>query len=78
MGILMARVKAYIGLGVCTVLLLGLAVYGRDREAQTSAIIISEVCAANETTAHDENGDYGADYIELYNISNETIDLAGY
>lgn len=74
----MARVKAYIGLGVCTILLLGLAVYGRDREVQTSVIIISEVCAANETTAHDENGDYGADYIELYNISNETIDLTGY
>ena len=42
------------------------------------AISISEVCISNKTASYDDDGDYGADYIELYNSSDEVIDLSGW
>ena len=40
--------------------------------------MISEVCPHNVTAAYDDNGDYGADYIELYNRSDNTVNLKGW
>ncbi len=48
--------------------------YGRNR----SGIEIREVCAKNDTWAYDENGEYGADYVMLYNSSKEAINIGGY
>lgn len=42
-----------------------------------SPILITEVMAVNTATLADENREYH-DYIELYNRSNETIELAGW
>ena len=39
-----------------------------------SPVIINEIVASNSTVLGDENGEY-YDYIELYNNSNETVDL---
>lgn len=41
-------------------------------------ICITEVCTHNEKAAHDEYGDYGSDYIEIYNPTKRTINLLGY
>ena len=40
-------------------------------------VAINEVMADNETTVTDEQGDY-EDWIELYNNSNQAVDLGGY
>lgn len=40
-------------------------------------VVINEVMASNSTTAADENGDYD-DWIELYNVSDEAVDLSGF
>lgn len=63
-----------------TILLIATASYGaiRDDDIAQADIIISEVCASNEATAHDENGHYGADYIELYNVTDEPVNVGGY
>jgi len=41
------------------------------------AVIINEFLAQNTAVIQDENGDF-ADWVELYNTSDEAIDLAGY
>lgn len=64
----------WILLGVLIVLAYGAAEFIEHR----SSIIISEVCSSNKTTVHDEDGDYGADYIELYNVTDVPIDIGGY
>lgn len=43
-----------------------------------SPIVISEVCAKNDWVAYDENGNYGADYIELFNKSDLPVFIGGY
>ena len=40
-------------------------------------VVINEFMASNSTTAQDENGGY-ADWIELYNNSNEEYDISGF
>ncbi|MEZ4847366.1 MAG: CotH kinase family protein [Bacteroidia bacterium] len=40
-------------------------------------VVINELLASNETTAMDEAGEFD-DWIELYNLSNETVDLSGW
>ena len=47
-------------------------------DIQKSPIVISEVCPHNVTAAYDDNGDYGADYIELYNRSDSSVNLKGW
>jgi hypothetical protein len=42
-----------------------------------SSLYINEFMASNSTTIADENGDFD-DWIEIYNDSDEAIDLAGY
>lgn len=41
-------------------------------------LYITEICTKNTTTAYDDNGRYGADYIEIYNASNSKMNLNGY
>ena len=59
-------------LAIC--LVKGLAIEDEDK----SPIVISEVCPHNVTAAYDDNGDYGADYIELYNRSDSSVNLKGW
>jgi hypothetical protein len=40
-------------------------------------LVISEFMAANETTLQDEDGDY-ADWVELYNPTDQAVDLTGW
>lgn len=72
------RSKIFICIGLMAAVLVALAVYGKDREKYVGILQISEVCSVNDTTAHDENGNYGADYIELYNVSDESVNLGGF
>ncbi len=43
-----------------------------------TTVVISEVCPHNKTAAYDDNGNYGADYIEIYNASDESVNLEGW
>ena len=76
----MKRTKQLICIGVVLLLILamclvkGLAIEDEDK----SPIVISEVCPHNVTAAYDDNGDYGADYIELYNRSDSSVNLKGW
>ena len=42
-----------------------------------SPVVLNEIVASNKSVLKDENGEY-YDYIELYNRSNETVDLTGW
>ena len=42
-----------------------------------SPVVVSEIVASNSSALADEEGEY-RDYIELYNRSNETVDLTGW
>ena len=42
-----------------------------------SEIVINELMAVNSTIAADQNGEYD-DWIELYNLSSEKINISGY
>lgn len=46
-------------------------------ESVDSAVVINELMASNKTTQADETGEYG-DWIELYNNSDQDVDLTGY
>ncbi len=48
------------------------------RLGEHSDLYITEICVRNVASAYDDNGDYGADYIELYNASETDIDLSEY
>jgi len=45
--------------------------------ASNPQVVINEVMASNSTIATDEAGEY-EDWIELYNLSNQVIDMSGY
>ena len=76
----MKRNKQLICIGVVLLSILaiclvnGLAIENEEK----SPIVISEVCPHNVTAAYDDNGDYGADYIELYNRSDSSVNLKGW
>jgi hypothetical protein len=40
-------------------------------------VVINEIMPVNKTTAYDENGE-SDDWIELYNLTESTIDVSGY
>ena len=61
---------------LCTVFILSFV--GRKGFARRSPLTITEVCACNKNAAYDDNGDYGADYIEIYNCSDESVNLSGW
>jgi hypothetical protein len=44
---------------------------------KTPNIVINEIMPANSSTAHDQNGEFD-DWIELYNLSDSTINVSGY
>ena len=48
-----------------------------DRRLLSTSLIISEFMAANSNTVYDEDG-ASSDWIEVYNASTASIDLAGY
>ena len=49
----------------------------KPEEPSKSDILINEVLPVNKTIAADQNGEYD-DWIELYNLSSEAIDISGY
>lgn len=55
-----------------------LAFYGSSCERENSHIYITEICTRNSVCAYDDNGDYGADYVELYNDSDLAINISGF
>ena len=66
-----------IGLSL-VLIIIGCVVYFYCSSVTKPTLAITEICYKNKTCAYDENGEYGADYIELYNNSEEPIDLYGY
>lgn len=59
----------------CLVLL---AFYGATHGRQNSPIHITEICINNSVCAYDDNGNYGADYVEVYNSSDSAINICGF
>lgn len=59
-------------------ILLIAACFGIKRRYINSPIAITEICGSNEAVSYDDEGDYGSDYIELYNSSDSTVDLDGW
>ncbi len=45
---------------------------------QEKSLCITEVCSHNVSAAHDEYGDYDSDYIEIYNPTDEAVNLLGW
>lgn len=54
----------------------GYEAYRESRKA-VSPVMINEIMAGNTVTLRDEDGDY-PDWVELYNASEETVDLTGW
>ncbi|MBK8557302.1 MAG: lamin tail domain-containing protein [Lewinellaceae bacterium] len=52
-------------------------IYKMNAVANTGPLVINELMASNTNTVMDENGDY-EDWIELFNASNNAINLGGY
>jgi hypothetical protein len=48
-----------------------------DEAIDSSKLVINELMAVNLTTAADQNREYD-DWIEIYNLSNASIDLSGF
>lgn len=63
---------------LCSCCLVMLAFYGISHGREKSHIHITEICIKNSVCAYDDNGNYGADYIELYNDSDHAINLGGF
>lgn len=55
------------------ILICGLVIISRRHPK----IVINEVCTSNIRCCEDENGNY-PDWIELYNVSEEPVDISGY
>ena len=74
-GVLTATIESGDGYDVSTPATASLAV--RDDDSGTLAtVVINELMASNDTTAADPQDEYD-DWIELYNLSSGSIDLAG-
>ena len=58
--------------------IIGLCFFPKLQKNTRPSLLISEVCVHNDKAAHDEYGDYGADYIEIYNCSDEPVNLFGW
>lgn len=65
-------------LSVLTIFMMCLSFIGINEQKKQIDIYITEICIHNDTAAYDDNGNYGADYIELYNNSEVEINLEGY
>ncbi|SEG46563.1 Lamin Tail Domain [Butyrivibrio sp. Su6] len=76
----MKRNKQLICIGVVLLSILAICLVKKlaIEDEEKSPIVISEVCPHNVTAAYDDNGDYGADYIELYNRSDSSVNLKGW
>lgn len=71
--------KTYVLITCSFLLLLScLAVYGAGHPKSSPDLILTEICTRNDTVIYDDNGDYGTDYVELYNAADHDISLAGY
>lgn len=68
--------RLWLILGSCCLVLL--AFYGASHGRENSAIHITEICVKNSVCAYDDNGNYGADYVELYNNSDYAINIGGF
>lgn len=67
-----------LGIGLISVVLLWQNLSGSHIvQAQSNAIIISEIMSSNSSTIVDEDGEY-SDWIEIYNSGSNTINLQGY
>ena len=49
----------------------------KTKEKSVGDIVVNELMSLNSTVVADQNGEYN-DWIELYNLSSQTIDLSGY
>ena len=73
----MKRNKQLIGICAILVLFSGIcfAQTKVEKNNASSPVVISEVCTHNTSAAYDDNGDYGEDYIELFNRSDSAVSL---
>ena len=55
----------------------GLEAFRATRTAETGALVLSEIMASNKVTYPDKDGKY-YDYIEVANVSDQSISLKGY
>ena len=74
----MTKKKTYFYILILIGAVILLSLLARDRIKSQSPLHITEVCTNNKDAAYDDNGDYGADYIEIYNDSEEPMNLAGW
>jgi hypothetical protein len=68
--------KKYI-IPTCFILLIILFSCEKTKDQPVGDVVINEVMPINSSTAADQNGEYD-DWIELYNITDESIDISGY
>ncbi len=73
-GVLTATLATGTGYALSTPAAASLTV--RDDDGGAVTLAVNELMASNDTTAADPQGEYD-DWIELYNLSSQSIDLAG-
>ena len=59
------------------VLIAGCDKENEEERVQNSPVVINELLPINDNVAADQNGQF-EDYIELYNLTDEDVDLSGY
>lgn len=74
----MTRKKTLIIILIMLFVVFALSLTVRKSIALSSPLCITEVCSNNKNAAYDDNGDYGADYIEIYNSSDKSVNMAGW
>lgn len=72
------KIKRIILILASIVFLCLLAFFCKFFPEKRSPIRITEVCAKNISAAYDDNANYGADYVELYNNSDAPVNLSGW
>ncbi len=49
----------------------------KDKDPAMSEVVINELMPVNSTTVSDQNGEFD-DWIELYNLTEKSVDISGY
>ncbi len=71
------KIHMILSLGICSLFFLSCDDDGEVARASNTDLVINEIQPSNTTTATDQDGEYD-DWIELYNLSADPVDISGF